>query len=123
MSTPSEPRLEDDASGEAWFQKGVTLLEGRKQEREIEEKLRRRMAHSVMYEMHFWLGVMWVVMLLFNASKAGNEPINYLSVICAVVFFAAAIDGAAAKRSLAILEWIEYQKASKHPAGKNSRAC
>jgi len=46
MPTPAEPRFEDDASGEAWFQKGVTLLEGRKQEREFEEKLRRMSYHK-----------------------------------------------------------------------------
>ena len=40
MPLPAEPHFQDDASGEAWFQKGVTLLEGRKQEREIEAKLR-----------------------------------------------------------------------------------
>lgn len=58
MMPNPESRGEDDASGEAWFQKGVTLLKGRKQEREFEEKLRRRMAHSVMYEWQFWLGMM-----------------------------------------------------------------
>ncbi len=106
MPTPAEPRFENDTSGEAWFQKGVTLLEGRKQEREFEEKLRRRMAHSVMHEWQFWIGMMWVLWLFFGK----DEPIRFIATISAVVSFAVAIDGAAAKRTQAMLDWIEYQK-------------
>lgn len=109
MSNP-EPRCEDDASGEAWFKKGVTLLEGRKQEREFEEKLRRRMAHSVMYEWQFWLGMMWVLLLFFSPNVAGAEVTRFIATIASVVSFALAIDGAAAKRTLALLEWMEYHK-------------
>ena len=101
-----EPRLKDDASGEAWFQKGVTLLEGRKLERELEEKLRRRMAHSVMHEWQFWIGMMWVLWLFFGK----DEPIRFIATISSVVSFVVAIDGAAAKRTQAMLEWLEYLK-------------
>ncbi len=110
MPTPAEPRFEDDASGEAWFQKGVTLLEGRKQEREFEEKLRRRMKHSVMCEWQFWVGMMMVLFLFFGANAAGSEVVKFAPTVLAVVMFAAAIDSAAAKRTQAVLEWIEYQK-------------
>lgn len=120
MSTPSEPRLRDDASQEAWFQKGVNLLEGQKQALGLEEKLRRQMRRSVMHEVHFWLGMMWVVMLFFNAGKPGNDPINYIAVICSVVFFATAVDGAAAKRSLAMLEWMEHRQGGDKPEGKDT---
>ena len=120
MSTLSEPRLKDDASQAAWFQKDVNLLEGRKQARGLEEKLRRQMGRSVMREVHFWLGMMWVVVLFFNAGKPGNDPINYIAVICSVVFFAAAVDAAAAKRSLAMLEWMEHRQARDKPEGKDT---
>lgn len=120
MSTPSEPRLKDDASQKAWFQKGINLLEGRKQARGLEEKLRRQMRRSVMHEVYFWLGMMWVVMLFFNAGKPGNDPINYIAVICSVVFFAAAVDGAAAKRSLAMLEWMEHRQGGDKPEGQDT---
>ena len=111
-----EPRLKDDASGVAWFQKGATLLEGRKQDREFEEKLRRRMKHSVMQELQFWVGMAWVMFLFFGTDKT----FGFLATVSAVVAFACAIDGAAAKRALAILEWIEYQKAKGKPAGVDS---
>jgi|GEM_PF-3137033 len=117
MSTPAEPRFKDDASGEEWFQKGITLLEGRKQERELEEKLRRKMAHSVMYEWQFWLGMVWVLILFFSGRDAGNDTVRFLATVSAVISFAAALDGAAAKRTQAMLDWIEYQKAKGKPSG------
>ena len=107
MPASAKSRLENDACDEAWFQKGVALLEGRKQERELEEKLRRRMAHSVMYEWQFWVGMMWVLWLFFGTDKT----LGFLATVSAVVAFACAIDGAATKRTQAMLEWIEYQKA------------
>lgn len=116
MSQDLEPRLEDDASGEAWFQKGVTLLEGRKLERELEEKYRRRMAHSVMHEWQFWIGMMWVLWLIFGT----DEPIRFIATVSAVVSFAVAIDGAAAKRTQAMLEWIDYQRTQGKPSGIDS---
>lgn len=120
MSTPSEPPFEDDASGEAWFQKGVALLEGRKQERELEEKLRRQMAHSVMYEVQFWIGMMMVLVLFFGANVAGSEAARFGPAVLAVVMFAGAIDNAAAKRTQAMLEWIEHQKTKGKPSGIDS---
>lgn len=96
------------------------MLEERKHDSEVEEKLRRRMRHSVMHEMHFWLGIMWIVMLFFNSGKPGNDPINYMAAICAVVFFAAAIDGAAAKRTQALLRWIDHRQGGDKPVGRNT---
>ena len=120
MPASAEPRFEDDACGEAWFQKGVTLLEGRKQEREFEEKLRRRMKHSVMYEVQFWVGMMMVLFVLFGANAAGSEVVKFAPTVLAVVMFAAAIDSAAAKRTQAMLDWIEYQKTKGKPLGIDS---
>jgi hypothetical protein len=113
MPTPAEPRFEDDASGEAWFQKGVTLLEGRKQERGLEEKIRRM---SVMHEWQFWIGMMWVLWLFFGT----DEPIRFIATVSAVISFACAIDGAAAKRTQAMLEWIEYKKTKGKPSSTDS---
>lgn len=102
MPAPTEPRFEDGASSEAWFQKGATLLKGRK----MEEKLRRRMAQPVMHEWQFWIGMMWVLWLFFGT----DETIRFIATVSAVISFAVAIDGAAAKRTQAMLEWLEYQK-------------
>ncbi len=117
MPTTAEPRLEDDASGEAWFQKGVTLLEGRKQEREFEEKLRRM---SVMQEWQFWIGMLWVLILFFAANGTGSETARFIAAVSAVISFACAIDGAAAKRTQAMFEWIEYQKSKGRASGIDS---
>jgi hypothetical protein len=117
MNQNSEPRFEDAASGEEWFQKGVTLLEGRKQERELEGKLRRKMAHSIMYEWQFWVGMMWVLMVFFGT----NDALRFLGTISAVVAFALAIDGAAAKRTQGMLDWIEYDKARDKPSSIDSQ--
>ena len=118
MSSPAEPRFEDDASGEAWFQKGVTLLEGRNHDRELEEKLRRRMTHSVMHEWQFWVGMMWVLWLFFGTDRT----LGFLATVSAVVAFACAIDGAASKRTQAMLEWIEYQQGKGGPSSIDSTA-
>ncbi len=117
MTTPAEPRLEDDASGEAWYQKGVTLLEGRKQERKWEEEMR---GISVMHEWQFWLGVMWVLMLVFNAGRAGADVLTFIAAVSAVVSFACAIDGAGSKRTQSMLDWIEHQRSKDTPPGIDS---
>lgn len=54
MHPPAESKFEDDASGEAWFQKGVTLLHGRNRERAEDELLRRAMARSILQEWQAW---------------------------------------------------------------------
>ena len=50
MKPSGETLHEDDASGEAWFQKGVSVLEEKKRDREFEELLKKQMAHPAVFE-------------------------------------------------------------------------
>ncbi|HEY1051793.1 MAG TPA: hypothetical protein VGE39_18610 [Prosthecobacter sp.] len=110
MPPPAEPLLQDDASGEAWYQKGVTLLEGRKQERETEDKLRKAMARSVLQEWQAWLGLFMGFMAIFQAHLGCSPSIVGPTALSSVVMLIAAIDNANAKRTQAILDWIEHQR-------------
>lgn len=111
MPPSAEPRLEDDASGEAWFQKGVTLLEGRKQERETEEKLLKAMARSILQEWQLALVPVWGVLAFFTyRPEAMSVFLSGIFALCSLLSLIAAIDNANAKRTQAILAWIEHQR-------------
>lgn len=111
MPPPADPVLEDDASGEAWFQKGVTLLEGRKQERETEEQLRKAMGRSIMGQWHFWLAVLFGMgALLLRPAGIAWWSMAVPLAVSGLFSFVNALDQAAAKRTEAILEWIKYQR-------------
>lgn len=103
--------LHDDASGEAWFQKGATLLEGRKQERETKEKLLKAMNRSIMQEWHFWLALCFgmfafAAQLLASAGWGVTIPLT----VSGFFSFVNAMDRVAAKRTQAILAWIEHAR-------------
>jgi len=111
MPPLTEPRLEDYASGEAWFQKGVTLLEGRKQEREIEDKLRTAMGRSILQEWQLVLVPIWGVLAFFaHKSDAMSLFLTGLCALCGLLSLIAAIDNANAKRTQAMLDWMKYQR-------------
>ena len=111
MKTIGEPILEDDASGEAWFQRGVTLLEGRKQEREIEERLKKRMAHPVVFEPAFWIGIVTAVAAAWTSNITHERSLLVFYSIMIITQLCSALDTASQKRLKAMLDWIEHQKA------------
>lgn len=110
MPPSADPVLEDDASGEAWFQKGVTLLEGRKQEREIEEKLLRSMHRQTLQEGHTWLALFVGLMAIFQAHLGAAPWLTGLTALSSVIMLIGAIDSASAKRTRAVLAWMEYRQ-------------
>jgi len=63
-----------------------------------------------MHEWQFWVGMMWVLILFFAPNGTGSETARFIAAVSAVISFACAIDGAAAKRTQAMLEWIQFQK-------------
>lgn len=108
MRPPAESLLQDEASGEAWYQKGVTLLEGRKQEREIEANLRKVMTRSVLLEWQTGVTLFIGILALFQAHLASGPLIVGLTAFCSVVSLLGAIDTANAKRTQAMLDWMDY---------------
>lgn len=110
MSSPADPPLQDDASGEAWYQKGVTLLEGRQQEREIEEKLRKEMNQSVLVQWHMLLALILGVGTFWQIQKSAPPLLIGLNVFMVLLFILSAIDTANAKRTRAILAWVEHER-------------
>lgn len=117
MPLPAEPHFQDDASGEAWFQKGVTLLDGRNQERANDEKLSKAMSRSLLQEWQTWLAFCIGILAFFQAQLAAGHWIVGLSIFNTVVVFIWAIDSANAKRTRAMLEWIEHQRKLEQKAG------
>lgn len=110
MPPPAEPKFEDDASGEAWFQKGVTLLEGRKQERETEERLRRAMNQSVTQQWQMLPALLLGTSALWQMHRVPDPLLTGLNIFMVVGFVLGAIDNANAKRTQAILDWIEHER-------------
>lgn len=118
MPPSAEPLFQDDASGEAWLQKGAALLEGRKHEREIEEKLRKAMTRSVLLEWQTWLAVFLGILALFQAHLSSGPLIVGLTAFCSVVSLLGALDTSNARRTLAMLAWMEHQREKERAAGK-----
>lgn len=111
MNKPAKEPHEDDASGEARFQRGVTLLDTQKHERETEEMLRLRMFRSLWSEWMLWVGLVLGVMSVNLCSAANVGLFSIVACIfVSIMFMIGAADSAATKRSQAILDWIEYQK-------------
>lgn len=110
MPPPADSHLEGDASGEAWFQKGVTLLEGRKQEREIEEKLRKAMDQSVLLQWHTLLALILGIGTFWQIETAASLLSIGLNSFLVMLFIFSAIDSANAKRTQAILSWISHER-------------
>jgi hypothetical protein len=115
MQPSLEASHEDDASGEAWFQKGMTLLEERKREREFEEALKKRMEHSAFQEPSFLLGVVIVAAAVWSCSVSEEFIFRFLLFPLAGMQFFAALESASQKRMKAMLEWIEHQKSKQTP--------
>lgn len=106
MSVPIEPKLED----EAWFQKGVTLLEGRKQERETEEKLRKAMNQSVLMQWPMLAALLMGIATFWKIQRVAPPHMIALNVFIILVCILSAIDNANTKRTRAILAWIDHER-------------
>lgn len=114
MNSSNAPDLENDVSDEAWFQKGVTLLESRKQERELEELIKKRMEHPAICEPGFWLGVVFLLATTWPTTFMQEWWIRVPWVLMALFQICGAMEEASKKRVKALLEWIDHQK-SKDP--------
>jgi hypothetical protein len=110
MKALGEILPKDDASSEAWFQKGVSVLEGKKQEREFEERLKKQMAHPAVFEPAFWFGIVMVVVGAWTISWSHELWLRIFWALMVITQFCSALEGASQKRMKAMLEWIEHQK-------------
>ncbi|MBK8094413.1 MAG: hypothetical protein IPK32_21230 [Verrucomicrobiaceae bacterium] len=115
MKIPGETLQEDDASGEAWFRKGVTLLDGRKREREFEEVLKKRMEHPALYEPGFWIGMAMVVLAAWASTLSNDLWHRIFYALLPLTQICSAMEEASKKRMKAMMEWIEYQKTKETP--------
>jgi hypothetical protein len=115
MKPSLEASHEDDASGEAWFQKGVTLLEERKHEREFEEALKKRMAHPALCEPAFWIGIGLAVAGCSLDVIWQDVWYRCFWMVMVVIHICGGMEDASQKRMKAMLEWIEHQKRKQTP--------
>lgn len=115
MKTSCETLHEDDASSEAWFQKGVTLLEDRKHDREFEEALKKRMAHPAVCEPVFWIGIAMVGTGVWAGTLSDDLMLRILCTLFPLIQICSAMEAASQKRMKAMLEWIEHQKSKQTP--------
>lgn len=118
MPPPAQPRPNDDAANEAWFQKGVTLLEGRKEAREIEEKLRKAMDQSVLLQWQMLLALLLGVSTFWQIQRAAPPLSLGLNVLIVLLFILSAIDNANARRTRALLAWMEHQREKERMAAQ-----
>ena len=110
MKAPGELPPENDASSEAWFQKGVSVLEDKKLEREFEERLKKQMAHPALFEPAFWIGIVLVVVGAWVCTMSNELWLRIFWALMIITQFCSALEGASQKRMKAMLEWIEHQK-------------
>lgn len=110
MKAPGELPPENDASSEAWFQKGVSVLEDKKLEREFEERLKKQMAHPALFEPAFWIGIVLVVVGAWVCTMSNELWLRIFWALMIITQFCSALEAASQKRMKAMLEWIEHQK-------------
>ncbi len=115
MKPSGEALHEDDASGEVWFQKGVTVLEEKKREREFEELLKKQMAHPAAFEPAFWIGIVMVVAAAWACTISNELWLRIFWALMIIIQFCSALESASQKRMKAMLEWIEHQKSKQTP--------
>lgn len=110
MKAPSESPPDNDANSEAWFQKGLSVLEIKKQEREFEERLKKEMAHPALFEPVFWIGIGLLCASNWLDVIWQDAWYRLFWVLTVIVHICNALDTASQKRMKAMIEWIEHQK-------------
>lgn len=113
MPPPAQSEVEDAANGEAWFQKGVALLDRRKEERALEARLKRAMNCSVIQQWQMLPALLTGAMIFCQQPTQSSPWMLGLNVVMIVFWILSAIDRAQAKRTQALLEWIQYREERK----------
>jgi hypothetical protein len=110
MKTSRKQISEDDVSGEAWYQQGVTALERSREQRVFEAKLQKKLQHTAIYEPSFWGGLAIMIGGTWLSYQNNNPLLQIIWMPFALIQICGALEDASIKRMKAMFEWIEYQK-------------
>lgn len=101
-------------SDDVILEKGEVILRVRKEQRDMEIKLREAMFRPFTHEWMFWVGLSLVGIDIW-LQQIFSTPARMLSLIPGMLFILSALESASMKRAQALLDWIEYQTSKDKP--------
>jgi hypothetical protein len=108
MNTPASTEPTNAVTDEPWYRRGCEIHDRRKQEADI----LRRIEHSLFREWRIIPPVALLTWAAVSMSESSTWNHYWVQVIVALLLLAEAVDHVGAVRTKALMEWMEYQKAS-----------